>query len=436
MQDDERDAHDPEQTSGPEDRPADAPLADEPFPAQPSEGEQAHEPSAGGVGIEPPLVDEPRSEEPMVDEPRSEEPMADEPRYEEPVPEGPRSEEPIAEPAAAEEPRGETSAPSWPTAEYESAPPPANEAPIGEPAPRLDEDGGWSSTPPSEAEAFDAAPPTAWADAGAADEAVAPEASAHSVPATEVGESTQCPRCGTENRPGIAFCRNCGQRLIAAGVAATVERPGTPEGTQSCPRCGTHNRAGVAFCQNCGANLRTSSAGYVPPAVVGSEEAQPTRPARRAAILGPIVLLIGAIGIATAYVLPFAIGGDSLYTQAFGSGGYGAAFWSAYPGDSSTIAQQAYFGFGAGAPILVALLVLLAIGGAVRAAPRALQTIGLLVGLLWAVALIVLFAMIEVAGSWQGDLVGMLRDLSPAGIIFFLASLIVLIGTLTRFARA
>ena len=148
------------------------------------------------------------------------------------------------------------------------------------------------------------------------------------------------------------------------------------------------------------------------------------------------MLLIAAIGIATAYLLPFAIGGDSLFTQAFGSGGYGAAFWSAYPGDSSTLAQQAYFGFGAGAPILVALLVLLAIGGAVRAAPRALQTIGLLVGLLWAVALIVLFAMIEVAGSWQGDLVGMLRDLSPAGIIFFLASLIVLIGTLTRFAKA
>ena len=399
MQDDERDAHDPEQASRPEDRPADAPLADEPFPAEPGEVEYPEEPTGSGAGMQPPAADQPQPEEPM------------------------------AQPAAAEEPGGEASAPSWPTAEYESAPPAADEAPTGE-------QGGWTSTPPSEAEAFDAAPATAWADAGAPDEAVASEASAHSVPATEVGESTQCPRCGTENRPGIAFCRNCGQRLIAAGVAATVERPGTPEGTQSCPRCGTHNRAGVAFCQNCGANLRTSSAGYVPPAVVGSEEAQPARSARRAAILGPIVLLIAAIGIATAYLLPFAIGGDSLYTQAFGSGGYGAAFWSAYPGDSSTLAQQAYFGFGAGAPILVALLVLLAIGGAVRAAPRALQTIGLLVGLLWAVALIVLFATIEVAGSWQGDLVGMLRDLSPAGIIFFLASLIVLIGTLTRFARA
>ncbi len=255
------------------------------------------------------------------------------------------------------------------------------------------------------------------------------------MPATEVGESTQCPRCGTENRPGIAFCRNCGQRLIAAGVAATVERPGTPEGTQSCPRCGTHNRAGVAFCQNCGANLRPA-AGYVPPAVAGDERAEPARAGRRSAILGPIVLLIGAVGIATGYLLPFGSRGESLFTQAFGTGGYGAAFWSAYPGAGSNLAEQAYFGFAAPAPILIALLVLLAIGGVIRAAPRALQTIGLLVALLWAVGLIVLFVIVEVGGSWNGDLVGMLRNLSPAGIIYFLASLIVLIGALTRFAKA
>lgn len=404
MHDEERDAHDP--ASGPDDRPADAPLADESFPAEPIPAEPIHDEPAGDA----------RTERPPVDQPRSDEPLAEAP--------------------PAEEPRDEASAPSWPTAEYESAPPVAAHEDAGEPRPELDQPGGWSSTPPSEAEAFDPAPAAGWPDGGAPDEAVGAAAPAHSVPATEVGESTQCPRCGTENRPGIAFCRNCGQRLIAAGVAATVERPSTPEGTQSCPRCGTHNRAGVAFCQNCGANLRPSTAGYVPPPVVGSEEAQPARSARRSAILGPIVLLIGAIGIATAYLLPFAIGGDSLLTQAFGTGGYGAAFWSAYPGASSTLAQQAYFGFGAGAPILVALLALLAIGGAVRPAPRALQTPGLLVALLWAVGLIALFVMVEVAASWHGDLVGMLRDLSPAGIIFFLASLIVLIGTLTRFAKA
>ena len=44
--------------------------------------------------------------------------------------------------------------------------------------------------------------------------------------------------------------------------------------------------------------------------------------------------------------------------------------------------------------------------------------------------------MVELAGNWTGDLVGMLRVLSPAGIIFLLSSLIVLIGTLTRFGRS
>ena len=122
-------------------------------------------------------------------------------------------------------------------------------------------------------------------------------------PATEVGESTQCPRCGTENRPGVAFCRSCGQRLIAAGVAATVERPGAPEGTMACPRCGTHNRAGVAFCQNCGANLRAVAPGYVPPAVAvaGEPSSESVEVGRRGAVLGPVVLLIGLVGIVTGY---------------------------------------------------------------------------------------------------------------------------------------
>jgi hypothetical protein len=406
MHDEERDAHDPPYGPGPDDRPADAPadqpLSEEPFPAEPS-------PNQG-----------------FPDEPAAEQAMADQEVHESHG----------AEPDRVEEVGTDQGGTSWPTAEYESAPPVADERGLGErPQAEVDESGTWPSTPPSEAEAFDAAP-AAWSEEAATEEAVGAAAPAHSVPATEVGESTQCPRCGTENRPGIAFCRNCGQRLIAAGVAATVERPVAPEGTQSCPRCGTHNRAGVAFCQNCGANLRPATAGYVPPAVVGAEEAQPAAATRRSAVLGPIVLLIGAIGIATAYLLPFASGADSLFTRAFGTSGYGAAFWSAYPGAGSTLAEQAYFGFAAPAPILIAVLVLLVIGGFVRAAPRALQTIGLLIALLWAVGLIVLFVMVEVSGSWHGDLVGMLRDLSPAGIIFFLASLIVLIGTLTRFAKA
>ena len=289
--------------------------------------------------------------------------------------------------------------------------------------------------PPQEAEAYPA-PPTP--------EPGASSAAAHSVPATQVGESTQCPRCGTENRPGVAFCRNCGQRLVAAGVATTLERPGAPQGTQACPRCGTINRAGVAFCQNCGANLRASAQpapGYVPPAAPAGPPPPAAASAREApsggAVLGPLVLLVGAVGVATAWVLPFAYGDGSLWQRSFGaSGGYGVAFWNGYAAIGGGIAEKAYFGFAAAAPILVALLVILAIAGFLRAAPGGLQVIGLVVAALWAIGLIAMFLMLEIAGNWSSDIVSVLRLISPAGIIFLLAGLIVLIGCATRFARS
>jgi len=295
-------------------------------------------------------------------------------------------------------------------------------------------DEGSAGPPPQEAEAYPAPP---------APEPEASSAAAHSVPATQVGESTQCPRCGTENRPGVAFCRNCGQRLVAAGVATTLERPGAPQGTQACPRCGTINWAGVAFCQNCGANLRASAQpapGYVPPAAP-STPPPAAASAREApsggAVLGPLVLLVGAVGIATAWVLPFAYGDGSLWQRSFGaSGGYGVAFWNGYAAIGGGIAEKAYFGFAAAAPILVALLVVLAIAGFLRAAPGGLQMIGLVVAVLWAVGLIAMFLMLEIAGNWSSDIVSVLRLISPAGIIFLLAGLIVLIGCATRFARS
>jgi len=289
--------------------------------------------------------------------------------------------------------------------------------------------------PPQEAEAYPASP---------APEPEPTSAAAHSVPATRVGESTQCPRCGTENRPGVAFCRNCGQRLVAAGVATTLERPGAPEGTQACPRCGTINRAGVAFCQNCGANLRASAQpapGYVPPPATAGAPPTPAVSAREApsggAVLGPLVMLVGVVGIATAWILPFAYGDGSLWQRSFGaSGGYGIAFWNGYAAVGGGIPEKAYFGFAAAAPILVALLVVLAIAGFLRAAPGALQVTGLLVATLWAIGLIALFVILEIAGNWTSDIVSVLRLISPAGIIFLLAGLIVLIGCATRFARS
>ena len=323
---------------------------------------------------------------------------------------------------------------TWPTA----APERGSEPAPSEPA--RDESEWHSATtqpvtderPPSEVEAYPA-PVGADVATGAA-----MAGAANTVPDAEssTGESTQCPRCGTENRPGLAFCRNCGQRLVAAGVATTVERPGAPEGTMACPRCGTHNRAGVAFCQNCGANLRGTAPGYVPPAVAADPEVEVVERERRGAILGPVVLLIGLIGLVTGYLLPFLYGTGSLFERATGSDGYGVAFWNGYPDVAGTLADQAYFGLAAPVPLLALLLLVLAVAGFARVVPGALQTVGLGIALLWSVGLIILFVVVELAGNWGGDLVGVLRELSPAGIIFFLSSLIVLIGTLTRFGRS
>jgi hypothetical protein len=286
------------------------------------------------------------------------------------------------------------------------------------------------TAPPSEVEAYPAAaPPQPDAHEGAV-------TAAHSVPSGEgvVGESTQCPRCGTENRPGLAFCRSCGQRLMAAGVSTTVDRPGAPDGSMACPRCGTHNRAGVGFCQNCGANLRGVGAGYVPPAAPGVESEARVE-GRRGAVLGPLVLLVGLAGLVTAYLLTFAYGSGSLWERASSADGYGAAFWNGYP-TGVGFADQAYFGLAAPAPLLGVLLLALAVGGFIRATPGPLQTVGLAVAALWSVALAVLFVLVEILGSWGGDLVALLSALTPAGIIFFLASLIIIIGTLTRFGRS
>ena len=295
------------------------------------------------------------------------------------------------------------------------------------------------SQAPSEAEAWVVPPPPTPANPDVI--------AAHPVPATPLSEGTVCPRCGTDNRPGIAFCRACGQRLIAPGAPASVERPSPPEGTQACPRCGTHNRAGVAFCQNCGANLRPAEvgadagaeagavAGAASDAAVAQARAGAKADAPRRAVLGPVVLLIGAAGMATGWLLPFEIGGASLWDQAYGApGAYGLAFWQGYP--EGSLLKSAYFGLAAPVPLLVLALVALSVAGMLRATPGMIQRIGLLVALVWGLGLAALFVVVELVGGPGGDLVQVLRALSPGGIIFLLAGLIVVIGTLTRLWRA
>jgi hypothetical protein len=472
MDNDERDAPDAPDPERPDD-PAGESVSDE--TPRPAAEEPAGDPGAPAPAETPeePAPAEPdasAASEPAVDEPAAADieswPSQDAAPAGEPVP--PAAEESPAWPTEAPE-AGEAEEGTWPT----SAPERSDEVEAATPEPEWPPEetaaaagAGAAAAIPAEVEAEtptdDSAWPVAGAAAGAAAAGTAPAAdvvpppeeaeaypaadvaavaaagaAAHGVPDAEaaVGESTQCPRCGTENPPGLAFCRNCGQRLVAAGVATTVERPGTPEGSVACPRCGTHNRAGVAFCQNCGANLRGTAPGYVPPAVAGEAARQTATVERRGAVLGPVVLLIGMVGLITGYLLPFAYGDDSLYDRAFGQGGYGIAFWNAYPSDGS-LADTIYFGLAAPVPILAVLLAILAIAGFMRARPGTLQVPGLVIALAWSVGLIVLFLVVEVIGGWSGDIVEVLRQLKPGGIILFLASLIVLIGTLTRFGRS
>ncbi|MEO6059831.1 MAG: zinc ribbon domain-containing protein [Candidatus Limnocylindria bacterium] len=261
-----------------------------------------------------------------------------------------------------------------------------------------------------------------------------PAVSAHSVPATPLGEGIRCPRCSADNRPGIAFCRNCGQRLATAGAPVTVERPTDAEGTLACPRCATHNRAGAAFCQSCGANLRAVPSTDAPAPDAPAPDA-PAAPGR--AILGPVVLLLGAVGILTGWLLPFAYGGGSLWDRSFGDpGGYGIGFWAGYSAVAGGFLDKVYFGLAGPAPLLVILLIGLAAAGLWRAAPSAAQRIVLLVTLAWGAGLALLFGVVELFGGPGGGLIEILRALSPAGVIFLLSGLIVAIGSLTRLARA
>lgn len=262
---------------------------------------------------------------------------------------------------------------------------------------------------------------------------------AHSVPATPLGEMLRCPRCATENRPGIAFCRSCGQRLAALGTPSTVERPPERDGSLACPRCGAHNRAGAAFCQGCGANLR----GSVPAQAAGDTATPspagavvPGRAGPGRAVLGPVVLLIAAAGLLIAWLLPFEFGATSLWDRSFGApGGYGIGFWSGYAAISGGLVDKAYFGLAAPVPLLIAGLLVLAGAGVWRAVPGRAQRIGLLLALGWGAGLSALFVVVELLGGPGGSVIEALRALSPAGVIFFLAGLIVVIGSLTRLAR-
>lgn len=244
-----------------------------------------------------------------------------------------------------------------------------------------------------------------------------------------------CRRCGTENRPGVSFCESCGQRLVAA-EDATLARPATTGEGGPCPRCGAINRSGSAFCSECGFNIRPAVAAAgaplaaAPPTTLAPAPVVAARPAR--AWLGPLVLVVAAMGMAIAWVLPFAVGG-SLAEQALGPDGYGLAFWTGYPDDAGLL-EAAYFGLAAPLPVLVALMLVLAAVGVLRAVPGRVQRVGLGIVLVWCAAFATLFVVVEIGSALGSDLIGLLRSLSPAGLIGFLSGVIGGIGSVTRLA--
>ena len=243
-------------------------------------------------------------------------------------------------------------------------------------------------------------------------------------------DPTVCRRCGTANRPGISFCVTCGQRLVVA-EEATLARPAPSAEPAPCPRCGAMNRAGSAFCSECGFNIRPAvpqAEGEVPPFASATAARVSTR-----AWLGPIVLLIAAAGLATAWFLPFALGTGSLADMALGPDGYGLAFWTGYPTDAGLL-QSMYFGFAAPLPVLAGLLIVLAVTGAVRGSPGRVQRIGLGIAIAWCAALAALFVIVEIGSGLGDNLIGLLRGLSPAGLIGFLSGVIGTIGGVTRLA--
>jgi len=265
--------------------------------------------------------------------------------------------------------------------------------------------------------------PSAEAEAFIGPTASGEGAGAHVVPATPVGEGVRCPRCGVENRAGVSFCSGCGGRLIAA-ADATLERPGQVTAFGACPRCGSANRADAVFCANCGQALQ---------AFAPAPAATPVPTRARHAILGPLVLLVATAGLVLAWLLPFGGLDQSMAERMFGPGGTGPAFWTAYPAGASVL-ESAFYGVAAPLPLLALLLVALAVAGFGRSHAGRWQRTGAWLAMAWCVAFVLLFLLAEVAGGFGDGLIGLLRGMSPAGLIGFLASLIGIVGTVTRLA--
>lgn len=72
----------------------------------------------------------------------------------------------------------------------------------------------------------------------------------------------ECPKCGTENRAEVRFCRHCGERLVldqpqAPSAGVTIVPIPTPRTV--CKTCGAEVKPTARFCPRCGKELLAPS---------------------------------------------------------------------------------------------------------------------------------------------------------------------------------
>ena len=106
----------------------------------------------------------------------------------------------------------------------------------------------------------------------------------------------KCLSCEFENRQGVRFCENCGERLFdKSSESISVRKPQIsdqePKLGATCQHCGFSNRMGVSFCENCGEQLQMT------PARKHSEIRPHTIPKKRGAKPWVTVTLAGVSGL-------------------------------------------------------------------------------------------------------------------------------------------
>lgn len=69
-----------------------------------------------------------------------------------------------------------------------------------------------------------------------------------------------CSSCGTDNRPAVRYCRNCGLPLEEAEALM----PGGVPGGARCRVCDIENRTAARFCRSCGAKTDEPLSGAAP----------------------------------------------------------------------------------------------------------------------------------------------------------------------------